>query len=117
MTRPPRRDTDLVRAYVRTGGRHRPSRAVDLIMLVTAALPAGPELGPDARRVLSICRGSGVLSVAEVAAHLDLPPSVAKIVVADLLDSGHLSTPAPAREVPQLALLEEVLTGLRALSG
>ncbi|MBF6210220.1 DUF742 domain-containing protein [Nocardia puris] len=115
MTRS-RRDPDLVRAYVRTGGRSRATRDLDLVTLVAAALPPAPGLGPDARRVLGLCGGRGVLSIAEIAAYLDLPPSVVKIVVSDLMDGGHLSTPTPAETVPEIALLEEVLNGLRALS-
>ena len=111
-----RRDPDLVRSYVRTGGRSRPSRELDLVTLVVAAQDPAPGASPDARRVLGVCSRSRVLSLAEIAAYLDLPPSVVKILAADLLDSGHLSTPAPASAVPELALLEEVLNGLRALA-
>ncbi|TQM26551.1 DUF742 domain-containing protein [Nocardia bhagyanarayanae] len=115
MTRS-RRDPDLVRAYVRTGGRSRPTRELDLVTLVVAALAPAPGASPDARRVMNLCSGRGVLSIAEIAAYLDLPPSVVKIVVSDLMDGGHLTTPTPAENLPEIALLEEVLNGLRALS-
>ncbi|MGW4246883.1 DUF742 domain-containing protein [Nocardia sp. NPDC004722] len=111
----PRRDPDLVRAYVRTGGRSRPTRTLDLISLVVAVADPAPGASPDARRILQLAR-RGVLTLAELAAHLDLPPSVVKIVVADLLDSGHLAIPSPVEALPGKALLEEVLDGLRALS-
>jgi hypothetical protein len=114
MTRS-RRDPDLVRAYVRTGGRSRPSRELDLVTLVIVAKDPAPGATPDARQVLDLCSRRSALSVAEIAAYLDLPPSVVKIVVADLLDSEHLSIPTPAETLPELALLEEVLNGLRAL--
>lgn len=110
-----RRDPDLVRAYVRTGGRSRASRQLDLVTLVVAAREPTPGSAPDAARVLGVCR-RGALSLAEIAAYLDLPPSVVKIVAADLLDSGHLVSPTPVEVVPDAALLEEVLNGLRALS-
>lgn len=111
----PRRDPDLVRAYVRTGGRSRATRDLDLVSLIVAAKEAAPGASPDARRVIALCRSA--LSIAEIAAHLDLPPSVVKIVVSDLLDSGHVVTPKPAKDLPELSLLEEVLNGLRALAG
>lgn len=114
MTRS-RRDPDLVRAYVRTGGRTRATRELDLVTLVVAAADPAPGASPDARRVMSLCSRKGSLSIAEIAAYLDLPPSVVKIVVSDLLDSEHLSTPTPLEAVPDIALLEEVLNGLRAL--
>jgi hypothetical protein len=74
------RDPDLVRAYVRTGGRSHPTRELDLVTLLVAAQDPGPESGPDARRVLGVCSSRGALSVAEIAAYLDLPPSVVKII-------------------------------------
>lgn len=109
-----RRDPDLVRAYVRTGGRSRPSRELDLVTLVIAAKDPAPGAAPDVRRVVDVC-SHGALSIAEVAAYLDLPPSVVTIIVSDLLDSGHLNIPIPAEKLPEIALLEEVLNGLRAL--
>ncbi|WP_280265575.1 DUF742 domain-containing protein [Nocardia wallacei] len=111
-----RRDPDLVRAYVRTGGRSRATREVDLVTLVVAAQDPAPGVSPDGRRVMSVCSRRGALSIAEIAAYLDLPPSVVKIVASDLLDSGQLVNPTPVDQVPQLALLEEVLNGLRALA-
>ncbi|MFC8044586.1 DUF742 domain-containing protein [Nocardia sp. NPDC057353] len=109
------RDPDLVRAYVRTGGRTRATRLLDLVTLIVAGTEPPIGLAPDARRVLSLCSTKGSLSIAEVAAYLDMPPSVVKIVVSDLLDSEHLSSPRPLEAVPDIALLEEVLNGLRAL--
>src|SRR5438445_187389 len=77
---------------------------------------SAPGISPDARRVIGVCSRRGALSIAEIAAYLDLPPSVVKILASDLLDSGHLVLPAPAEPMPELALLEEVLNGLRALA-
>ncbi|AVH23261.1 DUF742 domain-containing protein [Nocardia cyriacigeorgica] len=110
----PRRDPDLVRAYVRTRGRSRPTRELDLVTLVVAVQKPGPGTSPDARRVAEVC-ARGALSIAEIAAYLDLPPSVVKILAADLLDTEHLAIPTPAESLPEIALLQEVLNGLRAL--
>ncbi|MEV0651078.1 DUF742 domain-containing protein [Phytomonospora sp. NPDC050363] len=118
----PRRDPDLVRAYVRTGGRSRATRDLDLVTLVvTAKNPpkanANPQaMAPDARRVLGLCSTHGALSIAELAAYLDLPPSVVTIVVSDLMDGGHVDSPVPAESMPEVGMLEEVLNGLRALA-
>ncbi|RJO73656.1 DUF742 domain-containing protein [Nocardia panacis] len=111
----PRRDPDLVRAYVRTGGRSRATRDLDLVTLVVASGDPAQGASADARRVMDVVR-RGSLSIAEIAAYLDQPPSVIKIIASDLLDSGHLSSPTPAEALPDLALLEEVLNGLRALA-
>jgi hypothetical protein len=101
-----------------TEGRAHPSRnTFDLVTLVFAPgdLPM-TGLGPEKRRLVELCR-PGSLSVAEVASHLSLPVSVTKVLLADLVDSGHILTraPIPAAELPQAQLLQEVLDGLRAL--
>jgi hypothetical protein len=114
MTRP-RRDPDLVRAYVMTGGVLRPSRDLGWVTLVVAQDLPVQGLAPEQRRVLGVCSRRGALSIAEIAAHLDLPPSVVTILAAGLLDSGHLAVPAPAAAVSDIDVLKEVLRGLRQL--
>lgn len=111
--RGPRRDPDMVRAYVRTRGHSSPSRDGLTLTTLVRALDRSPYgLDVEAQRVLRVCQGP--LVIAEIAALLDLPPTVALIVVSGLLDTGHLDTPAPA-EQPGISVLEEVLNGLRAL--
>lgn len=113
-----RRRPALVRAHVVTGGRAAPSRNIfDLATLVL--LPPGSTgagLGPEGRRVVELCR-PGALSVAEIAAHLDLPLPVVRVVLADLVDAGRIITraPIPVADLPDIDILEEVLHGLRAL--
>jgi hypothetical protein len=111
----PRREGDLVRAYVITGGITRPSRDLGLVtLLVAQGLPA-QGLAPEQRRVLGMCSRHGALSVAEIAAHLDLPPSVVTILASALMDSGHLAIPTPKSSLPDVDILKEVLRGLRQL--
>ncbi|MEV6867364.1 DUF742 domain-containing protein [Streptosporangium subroseum] len=116
---PPKRDNGLVRPYVVTAGRAFPTRnTFDLVTLVIAAHDLSLSgLGPEKRRLMVLCRG-GSLSVAEVAAHLVLPVSVTKVLLGDLVDSGHITTRSPALPVerPDVQLLKEVLDGLRALA-
>ncbi|PKW07635.1 Protein of unknown function [Streptomyces sp. 1222.5] len=113
----PRHDPDLIRPYVRTGGRNRPSRDVRLETVVIAAPAPTGTLAPDARRVMRLFAGGrGGLAVADIAAALELPPSTVRIIVSALMDSGHLSSPVPVQEGrPGLDLLQEVLRGLREL--
>lgn len=111
------RGKGLVRPFVVTDGRAHPSRnTFDLVTLViaTSDLPL-TGLAPEKRRVVELCR-PGSLSVAEVAGHLRLPVSVTKVLLADLVDAGHILTraPIPAAELPEAQLLQEVLDGLRA---
>ncbi|OKJ83695.1 hypothetical protein AMK32_17390 [Streptomyces sp. CB01883] len=107
----------MIRPYVRTGGRNRPSRDVRLETVVIAASGPTGTLAPDARRVMRLFAGGrGGLAVADIAAALELPPSTVRIIVSALMDSGHLSSPVPVQEGrPGLDLLQEVLRGLREL--
>jgi uncharacterized protein DUF742 len=117
MTRPHRRERGLVRPYVVTDGRAHPTRnTLDLVTLVTAVDNRSPNgLSPEKRRVMELCRG-GALSVAEVAGHLTLAISVTKVLLSDLIDSGHIMTrsPIPKAQLPDAQLLQEVLDGLRS---
>ncbi|MEV0259831.1 DUF742 domain-containing protein [Streptomyces sp. NPDC050617] len=115
--RDPGRDKGLVRPYVVTDGRAYPTRnTFDLVTLVMAHgdRPLG-GLSPEKRRLMDLCLG-GALSVAEVSGHLMLPVSVVKVLLGDLVDSGHITTrsPIPSAQLPEAQLLQEVLDGLRA---
>lgn len=117
MTPPRRREKGLVRAYVVTDGRAHPTRnTLDIVTLVHAVADRPPTgLTPERRAVTELCRG-GALAVAEVAGHLGLPISVTKVLVSDLIDSGHIiARAAPSRaKTYDVQLLQEVLDGLRA---
>ncbi|MGW1992732.1 DUF742 domain-containing protein [Embleya sp. NPDC001921] len=110
---------ELVRAYVITQGRGHPTRdGLDLVSLVIA-LPGDMSphiLDPEKKRLVALCRG-GILSVAEVAGHLELPIGVVKVLLSDLIDSGVVATrqPIPPAELPRRELLQEVLDGLARL--
>ncbi|RFS84976.1 DUF742 domain-containing protein [Actinomadura spongiicola] len=115
---PRRNERALVRPHVVTGGRAHPSRNVfDVVTLVfaTGDLPR-TGLSPEKVRIVELCLG-GALSVAEVAGHLGLPVGVTKVLLSDLVDSGHLTTRAGASATARsskVRLLQEVLDGLRA---
>ncbi|MEU3897976.1 DUF742 domain-containing protein [Streptomyces sp. NPDC058794] len=113
----PRRDPDMVRPYVRTGGQVRARDDVRLESVVVAANGPTDTLGPDARRVMRLFAGArGGLAVADIAAALELPPSTVRILVSALMDSGHLSSPVAALDdQPDFDLLQEVLRGLRSM--
>ncbi|MFE4653333.1 DUF742 domain-containing protein [Streptomyces sp. NPDC056707] len=114
---PGRRERGLVRPYVVTDGRAHPTRnTFDLVTLVIAVEPSSVVgLSPEKHRLVELCRG-GVLSVAEVAGRLALPISIVKVLLGDLVDSGHVATraPIPPAQLPEAKLLREVLDGLRA---
>jgi hypothetical protein len=112
------RDNGLVRPYVVTGGRSAPSRNhFDHVRLVISRPDMShTDLTPEQRGVLELCL-PGALSVAEIGGHLGLPISVLRILLADLMESGHITTraPIPGAQQPDRQLLEAVLSGLRAL--
>ncbi|MGR6997352.1 DUF742 domain-containing protein [Yinghuangia aomiensis] len=57
-------------------------------------LPRCPGWEPEHTGILRLCTGRP-LSVAEIAAKLDLPPTVVKVLLGDLLDLGAIHTRAP----------------------
>ncbi|MDR3035582.1 MULTISPECIES: DUF742 domain-containing protein [Kitasatospora] len=108
----------MVRPYALTKGRTRPGQPFDLIALVVTDVPDPTVLpvGPEQTAILEICRGNA-LSVAEIAADLDLPLGVVRVLLGDLLDAEHIrvSRPVPPALLPHEHILQEVIHGLRAL--
>ncbi|MFE3324335.1 DUF742 domain-containing protein [Streptomyces sp. NPDC059176] len=104
----------LIRPYTVSGGRTRPSAALDLLSLVmaTGTVPQG-ALAPEHTVALGLC--DGPTSVAEIAAHLGLPAVVTKVLLSDLVDCGAVTARAPRFQEPHTdrSLLEAVLDGLR----
>jgi Protein of unknown function (DUF742) len=109
----------LVRLYAVARGRARPSAPVfDLIALIRARTRPqdAPTLGPEQAAMLDLCRDRAQ-SVAELAAGCDLPLGVARVILSDLHDLGHILVHEPMSATTALSegLFEEVLNGLRAL--
>jgi hypothetical protein len=73
-------------------------------------------LDREYREILRLCQYR-TLSIAEIAAHMNLLLAAVKVLVADLIDSGLLihRPPRPAAEVPDIRLLQAVLDGVRKL--
>jgi len=55
--------------------------------------------------------------VAEISAHLGIPVGVVRVLIGDMVADGlvHLYRPGAPGDRPDLALLERVLLGLRAI--
>lgn len=106
----------LVRPYTLTGGRTRPAGAdIDLLTQVVAhSVPGRDRLSVEDREILQRC-AVHPLSVAEIAADLDLPLAVAKVLVGDLLARELLIAGESAQDRPDRHILEAVLDGVRRL--
>jgi hypothetical protein len=108
----------VVRPYALTGGRTRPSgESFDLVSMVVAIRGSHAEahgLEPEHLLVLRRCRLP--VSVADLAADLDLPLGVVRILIADVRERGLVAVhhPVPMR-LADTQLLREVADGLRRL--
>lgn len=108
-----------LRPYVITRGRARATRntvGVETLLIApdpTRELPV--TASREERSLVRMC--ARLLSLAEAAAHLDLPVSLVSVLASDLIDAGYLSarSGAPRRDAPDSSLLQEVLHGLRGI--
>ncbi|MGR6969135.1 DUF742 domain-containing protein [Streptomyces cynarae] len=113
----------VVRPYAMTRGRtsHEVQHRLDLIAVVVTEPhvndPEGdPSLSPEHVDIVERCRDTPQ-SVAELAAELDLPVGVVRVLVGDLVDGElvHVSRPVPPAELVDESILRDVINGLRAL--
>lgn len=119
--RPPQPNQDtspLVRPYTVTGGRTRPVQpGLDMISTVVATRTPRdlPGLQPEQVEIINLCQRA--ISVAEVAAYLDLPLSVVKVLIGDLAAEGAIlaRAPVPVADLPEMNVLQAVLDGIRRI--
>ncbi|MER5951641.1 DUF742 domain-containing protein [Streptomyces sp. NPDC001904] len=113
----------VVRPYAMTRGRTASAgqHRLDLIAVVVAQHRGGDPvadqtLSPEHVDIVELCRDSPQ-SVAELAAELDLPVGVVRVLIGDLVDDDlvHVTRPVPPAELPDESILRDVIDGLRAL--
>ncbi|MFF5568952.1 DUF742 domain-containing protein [Streptomyces sp. NPDC012623] len=113
----------VVRPYAMTRGRTSSAsrHRLDLIALVVcepAAADPGRDqtLSPEHVEIVDRCYTSPQ-SIAELAASLDLPVGVVRVLVGDLVEDEivRVTRPVPPAELPDESILREVINGLRAL--
>jgi len=73
-------------------------------------------LSPEHLDIVERCQDQAT-SVAELAADLDLPVGVVRVLVGDLVQGAHvhIHQPVPPAELPDETILRDVINGLRAL--
>jgi len=109
----------FLRPYAMTKGRTEPTGAElaieDLVALPRGAGDPPPWLSLEHRSIALACRET--MSVAELAARVDLPLGVTRVLVGDLAGQGMVTVHrAPSHDGgPDVALLEQVLHGLKQL--
>jgi len=111
-------DVSLLRPYLLTSGRAQP---VDQTLEVEAqvltsqrGVAAQYSLTFERRDIIELCRNT--ISVAEVAAILELHIGVTRVLVADLAELGYVIVRRPAAHLPQdIDRLERVIRGLEAI--
>lgn len=106
----------LVRPYTMTRGRTRQSTGprLDLVTLVVTARDLGErDREPEQEAILRLCRRP--ISVAEISARLDIPLTVVRVLLGDLLADGDVRTRAAMTRLPEKNILQAVLDGIRRL--
>ena len=116
----------LVRPYAVTRGRTRPKLEIALEALVeTTVRGRGINIGrlgkgSEHQYIAAMCDGGRVQSLAEIAARMQLPLGVARVIVADMATDGLVAVYVPTslddeNDAVGTELLERVLSGLRRL--
>jgi Protein of unknown function (DUF742) len=108
----------VVRPYALTGGLTRPSGQrfdlLDMVGVIRRAPQDMPQLAPEQEEVLQRCQIPAPL--VDLAADMDLPVGVIRILVSDLRERGlvtiHRAQPAGFGD---LKILQEVVDGLRRI--
>jgi len=106
-----------VRPYAVTGGRTAPRVKFAIEALVSSATAEQRDLShmPEYAAISQLCRY--VRSVAEISALLRIPLGVVRVLIADMAAEGLVRVHQPQLDsgVPDINLLERVLSGLRRL--
>jgi hypothetical protein len=107
------------RLYTVTGGRTvGDDDPFDLVSLIISERDPAPGMQSEHARILRGCQHP--MAVAEVSADLELPVSVVKVLLRDLLRSGSISVRHPGAatgpgRLPDRETLKQVLVGLQRL--
>ncbi len=106
----------LIRPYAITGGRTGADVEIDLESQIQASTRASEHLGAyrwEAARLIELVQTP--MALVELAARLELPVGVARVLVADLINDGAVVVHRPVANQNFGSLLEKVLDGVRNL--
>ena len=114
----------LIRPYTMTGGRTGADQPYIALEALVSATPTGlrnkHQYRWEAARVIDL--STKETAIVEIAARLDIPIGVVRVVVADLAHRGAVQISEPPSEVPAslegytyTTLLQKVLDGIKSL--
>jgi hypothetical protein len=106
----------LIRPYAMTGGRTTAETEISLEAQIQASSRASHHLGAyrwEAAKVVELVQSP--MALIEIAARLQIPIGVARVLVADLLSDGAVVLHVPQKTQSFASLLERVLDGVRNL--
>lgn len=106
----------LIRPYAMTGGRTTADAEISLEAQIQASTRASQHLGAyrwEAAKVVELVQTP--MALIEIAARLQIPIGVARVLVADLLNDGAVVLHVPQKTQSFASLLERVLDGVRNL--
>jgi hypothetical protein len=106
----------LIRPYAMTGGRTVAASDISLEAQVQASTRASHHLGAyrwEAAKVVELVQTP--MALIEIAARLEIPIGVARVLVADLVADGAVVLHIPEKTQSFASLLEKVLDGVRNL--
>jgi len=106
----------LIRPYAMTGGRTTAETQISLEAQIQASTRASHHLGAyrwEAAKVVELVQSP--MALIEIAARLQIPIGVARVLVADLVSDGAVVLHTPVKTQSFASLLERVLDGVRNL--
>jgi hypothetical protein len=106
----------LIRPYAMTGGRTLADSEITLEAQIQATARASQHLGAyrwEAAKVVDLVQSP--MALIEIAARLQIPIGVARVLVADLVSDGAVMLHTPEKTQSFASLLERVLDGVRNL--
>jgi hypothetical protein len=106
----------LIRPYAMTGGRTIADSDISLEAQIQASTRASHHLGAyrwEAAKVVELVQSP--MALIEIAARLEIPIGVARVLVADLVSDGAVVLHVPEKTQSFASLLERVLDGVRNL--
>jgi Protein of unknown function (DUF742) len=109
----------VVRPYAVTSGRTLPSGGasfglIDVVIATSERQPQHLRLGPEHRRILSLCRRP--TPIVDLTSEIDLPLGVVRVLLGDLTSEGMVRVLSTQKQpVTDQRLLRMVLDGLESL--